>query len=232
MRGAPITVFEITTAAGLLLFARNPADVLSAGGRPWRAARRNQCHRQAAGHDHHARFRSITSIFSATRWRKLPPRRPAFSSAACRRSLPRKHRDALAVIERQAAQLGAPLKIAGEDWTATEERGRLVYQDEDGLLDLPRAETLRPPSIRECRTGHRGVAHDQAIQDPAGGVRSRHDQGRLAGAAAAARHMAGWSISRRRAASSGSTAGIIPMAAAPLRPRLPISRSACRGRWC
>src|SRR3569623_3216564 len=26
--GAPITVFEITTAAGMLLFARNPADVL------------------------------------------------------------------------------------------------------------------------------------------------------------------------------------------------------------
>src|SRR5207237_2311224 len=46
-------------------------------------------------------------------------------------------RDALAVIERQAAKLGAPLKIAGEDWTATEERGRLVYQDEMGLLDLP-----------------------------------------------------------------------------------------------
>jgi len=41
------------------------------------------------------------------------------------------------VIERQAAKLGAPLKIAGEDWTATEERGRLVYQDEEGLLDLP-----------------------------------------------------------------------------------------------
>ena len=41
------------------------------------------------------------------------------------------------MIERQAAKLGAPLKIAGEDWTATEERGRLVYQDDDGLLDLP-----------------------------------------------------------------------------------------------
>src|SRR5205814_9299905 len=26
--GPPITVFEITTAAGLLLFARNPADIL------------------------------------------------------------------------------------------------------------------------------------------------------------------------------------------------------------
>jgi dihydrofolate synthase / folylpolyglutamate synthase len=42
----------------------------------------------------------------------------------------------LAVIERQAARLAAPLKIAGADWTATEERGRLVYQDENGLLDL------------------------------------------------------------------------------------------------
>ena len=46
-------------------------------------------------------------------------------------------RDALAVIERQAARLAAPLKVAGVDWTATEERGRLVYQDESGLLDLP-----------------------------------------------------------------------------------------------
>ena len=41
------------------------------------------------------------------------------------------------MIERQAARVKAPLRIAGEDWTATEERGRLVYQDDDGLLDLP-----------------------------------------------------------------------------------------------
>ena len=46
-------------------------------------------------------------------------------------------RQALAVIERQAARVKAPLSIAGENWTATEERGRLVYQDDDGLLDLP-----------------------------------------------------------------------------------------------
>jgi dihydrofolate synthase/folylpolyglutamate synthase len=46
-------------------------------------------------------------------------------------------REALAVIERQAARVNAPLSIAGENWTATEERGRLVYQDDDGLLDLP-----------------------------------------------------------------------------------------------
>src|SRR5207237_3373353 len=35
------------------------------------------------------------------------------------------------------ARVGAPIRIAGEDWSATEERGRLVYQDDDGLLDLP-----------------------------------------------------------------------------------------------
>jgi dihydrofolate synthase/folylpolyglutamate synthase len=29
------------------------------------------------------------------------------------------------------------LRIAGEQWHATEERGRLVYQDDDGLIDLP-----------------------------------------------------------------------------------------------
>jgi dihydrofolate synthase/folylpolyglutamate synthase len=45
--------------------------------------------------------------------------------------------DALAAIERQAARRGSPLRIAGEQWTATEERGRLVYQDDDGLIDLP-----------------------------------------------------------------------------------------------
>jgi dihydrofolate synthase / folylpolyglutamate synthase len=43
----------------------------------------------------------------------------------------------LAVIERQASRVKAPLVVAGESWTATEERGRLVYQDDDGLLDLP-----------------------------------------------------------------------------------------------
>ena len=46
-------------------------------------------------------------------------------------------REALAVIERQAARVKAPIRIAGEDWMATEERGRLVYQDDAGLLDLP-----------------------------------------------------------------------------------------------
>jgi dihydrofolate synthase/folylpolyglutamate synthase len=41
------------------------------------------------------------------------------------------------VIERQAAQVGAPLLAHGQHWHVSEERGRLIYMDETGLLDLP-----------------------------------------------------------------------------------------------
>ena len=81
--------------------------------------------------------RSITASFSATRSSRSPRKKPASSSRTCRRSYASQAREALAVIERQAARVRAPLSIAGEEWTATEERGRLVYQDGDGLLDLP-----------------------------------------------------------------------------------------------
>jgi dihydrofolate synthase/folylpolyglutamate synthase len=43
----------------------------------------------------------------------------------------------LAVIEREAKRVRAPLQVAGEHWSVHAERGRLVYQDDDGLLDLP-----------------------------------------------------------------------------------------------
>jgi dihydrofolate synthase/folylpolyglutamate synthase len=46
--------------------------------------------------------------------------------------------EARGVIERQASRVGAPLAIAGEHWVVSQEHGRLVYQDERGLLDLPR----------------------------------------------------------------------------------------------
>lgn len=44
---------------------------------------------------------------------------------------------ALKVIEDRAARLGAPLLAHGQHWHVWEERGRLIYQDETGLLDLP-----------------------------------------------------------------------------------------------
>src|SRR6267142_383418 len=45
--------------------------------------------------------------------------------------------DAKTIIVRRADQLGVPVTIYGEDFHAFEERGRLVYQDTEGLLDLP-----------------------------------------------------------------------------------------------
>lgn len=134
--GAPITVFEITTAVGLVLFARHAADVLlmevGLGGR---LDATNVIDQPLAsvitpiGIDH-VDFLGDTLEKIATEKAGIIKRgAPAIVAA--------QHRDALSAIERQAAYVGAPLKIAGEDWTATEERGRLVYQDEAGLLDLP-----------------------------------------------------------------------------------------------
>jgi dihydrofolate synthase / folylpolyglutamate synthase len=45
--------------------------------------------------------------------------------------------EARGVLERQATRLGAPLIMAGTHWAVSPEHGRLVYQDEAGLLDLP-----------------------------------------------------------------------------------------------
>jgi dihydrofolate synthase/folylpolyglutamate synthase len=134
--GAPITVFEITTAAGLMLFARHPADVLlmevGLGGRL-----------DATNVVDSALATIVTRIsidhtdFLGDTLEKIAAEKAGILKRGVPAIVAAQPRDALAAIERQAARLGAPLKIAGEDWTATEERGRLVYQDEAGLLDLP-----------------------------------------------------------------------------------------------
>ena len=134
--GAPITVFEITTAAGLLLFARSPADVLllevGLGGR---LDATNVVDRPLAtvvtpvSFDHAEHLGDTVGKIAAEKAGIFKPQVPAIVAA--------QPREALAAIERAAARVKAPIKIAGEDWTATEERGRLVYQDDAGLLDLP-----------------------------------------------------------------------------------------------
>jgi dihydrofolate synthase/folylpolyglutamate synthase len=45
--------------------------------------------------------------------------------------------EAEAVIEQRAKELRAPAHIGGQHWQVSIERGRLVFQDERGLLDLP-----------------------------------------------------------------------------------------------
>ncbi len=133
---APITVFEIETAAGFLLFSRHAADVLllevGLGGR---LDATNVVERPIASVitklslDHREFLGDTIAQIAAEKSGILKHDVPAVTVS--------QPREALAVIERQAARMHAPLSIAGEDWTATEERGRLVYQDNMGLLDLP-----------------------------------------------------------------------------------------------
>jgi dihydrofolate synthase/folylpolyglutamate synthase len=133
---APITVFEMTTAAGLLLFSRHPADLLllevGLGGR---LDATNVIEQPLA---------TVITPVSIDHTDFLGDSLEEIASEKAgiiKRNVPVivavQPRDALAVIERQAARLQAPVKIAGEDWTTTEERSRLVYQDEAGLIDLP-----------------------------------------------------------------------------------------------
>jgi dihydrofolate synthase/folylpolyglutamate synthase len=134
--GAPLTLFEITTAAGLLLFARHPADVLllevGLGGR---LDATNVIDRPAA---------TVITPISQDHAEYLGENIDQIAvekAGIIKESVPvvigHQHRDALSVIERRAERLNAPVRILGEDWTAGEERGRLVYQDEERLIDLP-----------------------------------------------------------------------------------------------
>ena len=50
----------------------------------------------------------------------------------------------------QAARLGAPVLAHGQHWHAFEDRGRLVYQDESGLLDLPLPNLPGPHQIQNA----------------------------------------------------------------------------------
>ena len=130
-------MFEIETAAAFLLFSRHPADVVllevGLGGRldatnvverPLASVitRVSLDHREFLGDTHR-------------RDRRREGRHPQ-SRRAGRRHRPAA-RGARGDRARRRRGCGRRSHVAGENWTATEERGRLVYQDSDGLLDLP-----------------------------------------------------------------------------------------------
>jgi dihydrofolate synthase/folylpolyglutamate synthase len=133
---APITVFEIETAAAFLLFSRHPADALllevGLGGR---LDATNVIEQPLA---------SVIMPVSMDHLEFLGDTLEAIAgekAAILKRDVPgviAPQADAvLSVIEAQARKVRAPLHVAGEHWNVHEEHGRLVYQDEDGLLDLP-----------------------------------------------------------------------------------------------
>ena len=134
--GAPITFFEITTAAAFLLFSRTAADwLLLETGLGGRYDATNVVMRPAAtiitsiSHDH-AEFLG-TDLLGIAREKAGIFKRDAPAVVAAQDGLVRD------VLEREARRAGAPLRVADRDFFITEELGRLVFEDERGLLDLP-----------------------------------------------------------------------------------------------
>jgi dihydrofolate synthase/folylpolyglutamate synthase len=132
---AAITFFEITTVAAMLAFARTPADYtlleVGLGGR------------LDATNVIAPRLTVITPVsLDHQAYLGDTVEKIAFEKAGIlKRGVPcvvgPQSEAALEVIERQAARIGAPLLAHGQHWHGWEERGRLVFQDETGLLDLP-----------------------------------------------------------------------------------------------
>ena len=133
---APITFFEITTAAAFFLFAREPADwLLLETGLGGQYDATNVVEAPAAtiitsvSHDH-AEFLG-TDLAGIGREKAGIFKRDAPAIVAEQGDLVRD------VLEREARRAGAPLRLADRDFHAREELGRLVYEDARGLLDLP-----------------------------------------------------------------------------------------------
>jgi dihydrofolate synthase/folylpolyglutamate synthase len=133
--GAPITIFEIETAAAFCLFAQHPADVvLLEVGLGGRLDATNVIDAPLAtviapvSFDHTEflgdTLTQIAREKAAIIKRDVP--------VICAEQIP----EASAAIEQQARRLRAPLHRAGQEWHVNVERGRLVYQDDRGLMDL------------------------------------------------------------------------------------------------
>jgi dihydrofolate synthase/folylpolyglutamate synthase len=149
--GGEITFFEITTAAALLLFSRHDAEVLllevGLGGR---LDATNVIERPLA---------SVVTPVSIDHTEYLGPTVKEIAGEKAgifKRGSPaviaRQEEAALAVLGRAARKAGAPPFISGEQWHAHEEGGRLVYSDEQGLLDLPRPRLFGRHQIENAGT--------------------------------------------------------------------------------
>jgi dihydrofolate synthase / folylpolyglutamate synthase len=146
-----ITYFEITTCAALLAMAETPADwTLLEVGLGGRLDATNVIDRPAAtvitpvDLDHQAFLGDTIPLIAAEKAGIIKRGVPCIVAP--------QHDSAMEVIEARAARLGAPLLAHGQHWHVTTERGRLIFQDEDGLLDLPLPNLLGPHQIINAGT--------------------------------------------------------------------------------
>jgi dihydrofolate synthase/folylpolyglutamate synthase len=134
--GQPITFFEVTTAAAFSLFAETPADWLlletGLGGRY-----------DSTNVIANPKATIVTSVsldhmeFLGDTLEKIAFEKAGIFKRGAPAIIGFQSEPALRVLEREARRAGAPTFIAGQDFHVCEENGRLVYEDERGLLDLP-----------------------------------------------------------------------------------------------
>ncbi len=134
--GENITYFEITTCAALLAFSRTPADyTLLEVGLGGRLDATNVIDTPAAtvitpvDLDHQQFLGETLSEIAGEKAGIIKRRVPCIVGP--------QQEAGLEVIEAVAARNMAPLSVYGQHWHAYREAGRMVYQDEQGLLDLP-----------------------------------------------------------------------------------------------
>jgi dihydrofolate synthase/folylpolyglutamate synthase len=136
-RGETITVFEILTAVTFLLFSEHPADAaiieVGLGGR---FDATNVITNPAVSLimpvslDHEAYLGDRVELIAAEKAGIIKPGCPVVVGA-------QETEAAQAVLVETADRLGCPLQVYGQDFLAYEENGRMVYQDDEGLMDLP-----------------------------------------------------------------------------------------------
>jgi dihydrofolate synthase/folylpolyglutamate synthase len=134
--GVPITFFEITTAAAFLAFSRTPADYLllevGLGGRLDATnviAKPLACCITSLGLDHQQYLGETLELIAREKAGIIKRGVPCVVG-----TMPEAARS---TIEAVADVVRAPLQISGQDWDAYPQHGRMVFQDGDGLLDLP-----------------------------------------------------------------------------------------------
>lgn len=134
--GAPITFFEITTAAAFHLFAETPHDAcLIEVGLGGEFDATNVFERPAAtvhtpvSMDHREHLGDTVEKIATTKAGIM--RRGVPAIIAPQPSVPAD------VLQRAANRIGARPIVGGQDFGLHEEAGRLVFQDDHGLLDLP-----------------------------------------------------------------------------------------------
>ena len=156
--GAPITFFEITGAAMFLAFSRHPADamVLEVGlGGKYDATnvvpKPAMTIVQPVGLDHVEFLGNDIATIAGEKAGIIRPGVPVVIGP----------QDEIAreVILRRADKVSAPAFVFGQDFFGRQEHGRMVYEDETGLLDLPLPRLIGRHQIDNAAVAIAGLRH-------------------------------------------------------------------------